>query len=160
MDAASVIGTTSAAITFIETIAKIVSITRELHENASGELDEHKRLREVVSALEGRIANLIEGHKSQAQLSHEEESMLQVAEQCRDVSKRIFHLLDRYQTGPRSQIGRESPLSAKRIAGRLSTKTIKVTLRMLWDKPEAEGLRQAFDLCSRQLSIHLILVSR
>ncbi|RBR20215.1 hypothetical protein FVER53590_09921 [Fusarium verticillioides] len=130
MDAASVIGTTSAAITFIETIAKIVSIARELHDNASGELDEHKRLREVVSALEGRIANLIEGHKSQAQLSPEEESMLQVAEQCRD------------------------------NRGSLIYKTIKVTLRILWDKPEAEGLRQAFDLCSRQLSIHLILVSR
>ncbi|KAF5968273.1 P-loop containing protein [Fusarium coicis] len=160
MDAASVIGTTSAAITFIETIANIVSIARELHGNASGELDEHKRLREVVSALEGRIANLIEGHKNQAQLSPEGESMLQVAEQCRDVSKRIFHLLDRYQTGPRSQIGHESLLSVKRISGRLSTKTIKVTLRILWDKPEAEGLRKTIDMCSRQLSIHLILVSR
>ncbi|PNP81422.1 hypothetical protein FNYG_05228 [Fusarium nygamai] len=160
MEAASIIGTTSAAVTFIETIAKIVSIARELHDNATGELDEHKRLREVVSALQDRIANLIQGRKSQAQLSPEEESMLQVAEQCQDVSKRIFHLLDRYQTGPRSQIGHESPLSAKRIAGRLSTKTIKVTLRILWDKPEAEGLRLAFDMCSRQLSIHLSLVSR
>ncbi|KAF4431492.1 P-loop containing nucleoside triphosphate hydrolase [Fusarium acutatum] len=161
MDPASIIGTTSAAVTFVETIAKIVSIARELHDNATGELDEHKRLREVVSALEARIATLIERRKSQTQLSPEEESMLQVAEQCQDVSKRIFHLLDRYQIGPKSQMGHKSPLTVKRITGRIfAKKTIMVTLRILWDKPEAEGLREAFDICTRQLSIHLILISR
>ncbi|KAH7186989.1 hypothetical protein DER44DRAFT_737016 [Fusarium oxysporum] len=161
MDPASIIGTTSAAITFVETIAKIVSIARKVHDNATGELDEHKRLRDVASALEPGIATLIEKCKSQTLLSPEEESLLQVAEQCQDVSKRIFHLLDRYQTGPISQIGHESPLSAKRITGRSSTKkTIKVTLRILWGEPEAEGLRQAFDMCTRQLSIHLTLISR
>lgn len=161
MDSASIIGTTSAAITFVETIAKIVSIARKVHDNATGELEEHKRLRDVASALEAGITTLIEKRKSQTLLSPEEKSMLQVAEQCQDVSKRIFHLLDRYQTGPISQIGHESPLSAKRITGRSSTKkTIKVTLRILWGEPEAEGLRQAFDMCTRQLSIHLTLISR
>ena len=51
MDPASIIGTTSAAITFVETIATIVSIARKVHDNAIGELDEHKRLRDVASAL-------------------------------------------------------------------------------------------------------------
>jgi hypothetical protein len=60
MDPASIIGTTSAAITFVETIAKIVSIARKVHDNATGELDEHKRLRDVASALEPGIATLIE----------------------------------------------------------------------------------------------------
>ncbi|CAG1972997.1 unnamed protein product [Fusarium graminearum] len=160
MDPASIIGTTSAAITFIETIAKIVSIARKVHDNATGELDEHKWLRDVTSALEPGIATLIKKRKSQTPLSPEEESLLQVAEQCQDVRKRIFHLLDKYRTGSISQIGHASPLSAKRITGRSSTKkTIKVTLRILWGEPEAEGLRQAFDMCTRQLSIHLTLIS-
>ncbi|KAH7204882.1 uncharacterized protein BKA55DRAFT_291554 [Fusarium redolens] len=82
MDPASIIGTTSAAITFIETIAKIVSIARKVHDNTTGELDEHKRLRDVASALEPGIATLIEKRKSQTLLSPKEESLLQVAEQC------------------------------------------------------------------------------
>ncbi|KAF5656529.1 P-loop containing protein [Fusarium circinatum] len=139
----------------------MVSIAKKLQDTATGELDDHKRLRDVVSALERGIATLTERRKNQALLPPEEKSMLQVAEQCQDIGKQIFHLLDRYQTGPRSQFDHEPPLSAKRIAGRLSTKkTIKVTLRILWDKPEAEGLRKAFEICTSQLSIHLMLVSR
>ncbi|CVL02574.1 uncharacterized protein FMAN_00078 [Fusarium mangiferae] len=135
--AASIVGTTSAAVTFVETIAKMVSIARKLHDSAT------------------------EKCKSQTRLSPEEQSMLEVAEQCQDVRKRLFLLLDRYQIGPKSQIGHKSPLSVKKITGRLfAKKTIKITLRILWDKPEAEGLRKAFDTCTGQLSIHLTLVSR
>ncbi|EXM15382.1 hypothetical protein FOTG_16260 [Fusarium oxysporum f. sp. vasinfectum 25433] len=130
MDPASIIGTTSAAITFVETVVKMVSVARNVH-NAMGELDEHKRLRDVTSALEPGIATLIGKRKSQTLLSPEEESLLQVAEQCQDISKQIFHLLDS-QTGPISQVGHKSSLSAKRNPTRLSTlKTVKVTLRIL-----------------------------
>ncbi|RBA11128.1 hypothetical protein FPRO05_04301 [Fusarium proliferatum] len=161
MEAASIIGTTSAAVTFVQTIAKMVSIARKLHDSTTGELDEHKRLRGVVSELDPGIATFIESHKSQTLLSREEKSMLQVAEQCQDVSKQLLLLLDRYQTGPKSQIGHKSLLSVKKITSRLFAKeTIKVTLRILWEKPEAEGLRKAFDTCTTQLSIHLTLVSR
>ncbi|KAF5650010.1 p-loop containing protein [Fusarium sp. NRRL 52700] len=121
MDPPSIIGTTSAAVTFVETIAKMVSIARELHSNATGELEEHKRLRDVVSKLERGIAPLTERRKSQTLRSPEEESMFQVANQCQDVGKQILDLLDRYQTGPKYQIGHEPPVSAKRIAGRLSS---------------------------------------
>ncbi|KAI7758721.1 hypothetical protein LZL87_013783 [Fusarium oxysporum] len=137
----------------------MASVARNVH-HAMGELDEHKRLRDVTSALEPGITTLIGKRKSQTLLSPEEESLLRVAEQCQDISKQIFHLLDS-QTGPISQVGHKSPLSAKTNPTRLSTlKTFKVTLRILWRKREAEGLRQAFKMCTSQLNLHLTLISR
>jgi hypothetical protein len=79
MDAAAIIGTTSAAITFVETLAKIVSLSRKVHQ-ATGELDEHKRLRDAASSLEPAIAALLEKSKSQTPLAPVEKGLLQVAQ--------------------------------------------------------------------------------
>ncbi|KAF4445541.1 p-loop containing nucleoside triphosphate hydrolase [Fusarium austroafricanum] len=97
MDPASIIGTTSAAITFVETIVEIVSIAREVHDTATGELNEHKRLRDVTSALKPGINILLAKRKSHGPLSQEEDSLLRVAEQCQDVAARISRLLDSSQ---------------------------------------------------------------
>jgi hypothetical protein len=152
MDAATIIGTTSAAITFVETLAKIVSLARKVYD-ATGEIDQHKRLRNATSALEPAIAALLEKGKAQTPLSPVEKSLLQVAEQCRDISKRIFHLLDSYQVGP------VSSLSGKGIPSLSSIKnTMKATYRIIRGGREEEGLRQDFNRCSSLLTIHLTLL--
>lgn len=160
MDPASIIGTTSAAITFVETLAKIVSVARKVH-RATDELDEHKRLRDAASALEPAITALIDKSKSQIPLSPVEKSLLEVAIQCRDVSKRIIHLLDSYQAGPVPQIGNNSPSSGKVITGLSSLKnTMKATFRIIRGEREEEGLKQDFDRCNTLLNIHLALISK
>ncbi|PNP50613.1 hypothetical protein FNYG_15944 [Fusarium nygamai] len=152
MDPASIIGTTSAAITFVETIVKIVSIAREVHDTATGELNEHKRLRDITSALKPGINTLIEKRKSQGPLSQEEDSLLRVAEQCEDVAARISHLLDRYQSGSRFTIDDNSQSPTKKVTSPLSIKrTMKVTLQILWDKPEAEGEEAELELINALL---------
>ncbi|KAH7242716.1 hypothetical protein BKA59DRAFT_481230 [Fusarium tricinctum] len=160
MDPASIIGTTSAAITFVETLAKIVSVARKVH-RATDELDEHKRLRDIASALEPAITALIEKSKSQISLSPVEKSLLEVTQQCQDVSKRIIHLLDSYQVGPVSQTGHNSPSPGKSITGLSSLKnSVKATFRIIRGEREEEGLRQDFDRCNRLLNIHLALISK
>lgn len=160
MDPASIIGTTSAAITFVETLAKIVSVARKVH-RATDELDEHKRLRDVASALEPAITALIDKSKSQTPLSPVEKSLLEVAKQCQDVSKRIIQLLDSYQVGPVPQIGNNPSSSGKGIAGLSSLKkSMKATFRIVRGEREEEGLRQDFDRCNRLLNIHLALISK
>lgn len=160
MDPASIIGTTSAAITFVETLAKIVSVARKVH-RATDELDEHKRLRDIASALEPAITALIDKSKSQISLSPVEKSLLEVTQQCQDVSKRIIHLLDSYQVGPVSQTGHSSPSPGKSITGLSSLKkSVKATFRIIRGEREEEGLRQDFDRCNRLLNIHLALISK
>ncbi|CAJ0551471.1 Ff.00g114010.m01.CDS01 [Fusarium sp. VM40] len=158
MDPASIIGTTSAAITFVETLAKIVSVARKVH-RATDELDEHKRLRDAASALEPAITALIDKSKNQTPLSPVEKSLLEVAKQCQDVSNRIIHLMDSYQVGPVSHNGNSSPSSEKSITGLSSVKkSMKVTFRIIRGEREEEGLRQDFDRCNRLLNIHLELI--
>ncbi|KAI6753926.1 hypothetical protein HG530_013102 [Fusarium avenaceum] len=160
MDPASIIGTTSAAITFVETLAKIASVARKVH-HATDELDEHKRLRDIASALEPATTALIDKSKSQISLSPVEKSLLEVTQQCQDVSKRIIHLLDSYQVGPVSQTGHSSPSPGKSITGLSSLKkSVKATFRIIRGEREEEGLRQDFDRCNRLLNIHLALISK
>jgi hypothetical protein len=158
MDPASIIGTTSAAITFVETLAKIVSASRKVH-RATGELEEHKRLRDAASALEPAITTLIDRSNSQTPRSPVEKSLLEVAKQCQDVNKRIIHVLDSYKVGPVSRIGHNSPSSGKRITGLSSLKnSMKATFRIIRGEREEEGLRQDFDRCNRLLNTHLALI--
>jgi hypothetical protein len=155
MDAAGIIGTTAVAVQSVAILWEIVSLARKVH-HANGELDEHKRLRDAASSWEPAIAALLEKSNSQTPLSHVEKSLLQVAEQCRDVSKRIFRLLDSYQVGPVSQIGHKSRLSEKLIPSVLSIKnTTKAAGRIIRSRREEQVLRQDFDRCNALLNIHL-----
>jgi hypothetical protein len=158
MDPFNIIGATSSTLAFVEALAKIVSVARKVH-RATGELDEHKRLRDVASALEPVITALVEESKSQTPLSPVEKSLFEVLKHCQDVSKRIIQLLDSYKIGPVSQVGHNSPLLGKIITGLSSIKnSIKATLRIILSEREEQGLRQDFDRCNSLLNIHLALV--
>jgi hypothetical protein len=158
MDPAGIIGTTAVAVQFVASLSEIVSLARKVH-HADGELDEHKRLRDAASDLEPAIVVLLEKSKSQTPLSPVEKSLLQVAQQCQDVSNGIFRLLDSYQVGPVSQIGHEPP-SSKTLSTRLLPfkNTIKTTSRIIRSRRDEEGLRQDFDRCISLLNIHLNLL--
>ncbi|KAF4460116.1 kinase-like domain [Fusarium albosuccineum] len=160
MDPASIIGTTSAVLTFVDTVVKIFSIGRQVHDSATDGLEEHKRLRDITFALEHGIATLEQQRESKTSLSAEENSLLKVATHCRDVGKKISDLLARYQIEPDTATTQKPPSLVKKGTGRSFKKATKITLRILWDQPEAKELKQEFNMCTVQLNAHLTLISR
>ncbi|KAJ3531752.1 hypothetical protein NM208_g8740 [Fusarium decemcellulare] len=160
MDPASIIGTTSAVLTFVDTAVKIFSIARQVHDSAAGGLEEHERLRDSTSALEHGITTLEQKLESKPSLSAEEANLLKVATHCRDVGKKISDLLAGYQIEADVATAQKSPSLVKKGTGRSFRKATKITLRVLWDHPEAKELKQEFNMCTVQLNAHLTLITR
>ena len=163
MDPASAIGLTSAVISFVDFIGKVVSTARELSD--AGNIEEHERLHALTAALEPGINSLRKrGEAEYWQLSEEEKSAIRVAEQCQQVSGSIQRLVGKMKLPQSKDVatGKEQVSRTDRILDKVvrSAKTGKVALYVLWKKQEAEDLRRQFDSCTLQLNTHLTRMAR
>ncbi|KAF5011527.1 hypothetical protein FDECE_2358 [Fusarium decemcellulare] len=92
MDPASIIGITSAVISFVDFIGKAVTTARELFD--AGTIDEYERLATLTTTLESGITRLEKrGEASHEHLSDEEKSALRVAKQCKQIGVSIQRLV-------------------------------------------------------------------
>ncbi|KAF5000640.1 hypothetical protein FDECE_11177 [Fusarium decemcellulare] len=89
MDPATIIGTTSAVLTFVDTAVKIFSTARQVHDSATGGLEEHERLRDITSTLEHGIATLEQKRDSKTTLSDEETSMLKTQPEVKELKQEL-----------------------------------------------------------------------
>ncbi|KAI8711958.1 hypothetical protein NCS52_01460900 [Fusarium sp. LHS14.1] len=155
MDPASIIGTTSAVISFVDFIGKAVNTARQLSD--AGSIDEYERLGKLTTTLESSIASLRKrGDAGDEELSDEEKSALRVAEQCKHIGDSIQHLLGKMRAPEptsKQQISMADKLLDKVTR---AAKTGRVALVVLWNKQEADDLRRQFDSCTIQLNAHLI----
>jgi len=163
MDPASIIGTTSAALTFVDFICKAVAITREIHDSAApGCRDQDVRLEKIAAAIKPGLDQLTRkvAEKGESALSDEERSMLGVANQCYAVANKILSHLRATTPQEKNSTGPNGP--NVKVLSKLNrgVKTIKTALHILWTKSEADELKHEFNLCTTQLTAHLVLVTR
>ncbi|EEU41538.1 uncharacterized protein NECHADRAFT_87715 [Fusarium vanettenii 77-13-4] len=155
MDPASIIGTTSAVISFVDFIGKAVNTARQLSD--AGSIDEYERLGKLTTTLESGIASLRKrGEAGDEELSDEEKSALRVAEQCKQIGDSIQHLLGKMRTP--EPTSKQQTSMADKLLDKVTraAKTGRVALVVLWNKQEADDLRRQFDSCTIQLNAHLI----
>lgn len=161
MDPASIIGTTSAVLSFVGFIFQTISVTRELHDAGKDGLDEHNRFKEVTSSLRPGLSKLKEkvDEKGEEALSVEEKSKLRVATQCEKVGDMILDHLDRYTPTHKSlSKAREAATPShqakmswmKRVLERIvsSKETLGAALRIVWYRADAEEMRMQFNICT------------
>ncbi|KAK0609528.1 hypothetical protein B0T17DRAFT_621585 [Bombardia bombarda] len=162
MDPGTIIGTTSAVLGFVNFIWKAASTANEIYDSATGSIDEHDRLRELMTALDPGITRLTLRLSQSSQLSDEEESTLNIAKLSKNIGTRLSALLPKSQTLPASGtavVGQSVADKAKTKASKL-LKTTKIAVIILAKKKEYEGLRDEFNTCTLQLNTHLMLISR
>jgi hypothetical protein len=162
MDPASIIGTTSAVLSFVNFVWKAASTARNLYESATGSQEEDERLRALTTALDPGIEKLRIRLQQIDKPSDEEASTLRVAEQCKKVGNMLLVLLDKQQRASLSENDGEKSSVADRLKEKLVkvTNVTKATIVILWNKHECEELRREFDTCTIQLNAHLLLVVR
>ncbi|KAF4465116.1 p-loop containing nucleoside triphosphate hydrolase [Fusarium albosuccineum] len=159
MDPASIIGITSAVISFVDFIGKAVTTARELSD--AGTIDEYERLATLTTTLQSGIASLEKRQEtSHGHLSDEEKSALQVAKQCKQIGVSIQRLVGKMRAPePTCPATSKQQISmADKLLDKVTraAKTGRVALFVLWKKQEADDLRKEFDSCTIQLNAHLI----
>lgn len=163
MDPASIIGTTSAALSFVDFVCKAVAVAREIHNSATPVCrDQDVRLEKIAAALKPGLEQLTRkvAEKGECTLSDEERSMLSVANQCYAVANKILRHLRASNPQEENDTGLNG--SDIKVLSKLNrgVKTIKTALHILWTKSEADELKHEFNLCTTQLTAHLVLVTR
>ena len=163
MDPASIIGTTSAVLSFVDFVWKAASTAKEIYDSATDSREEDDRLRELTSALDPAINKLQARLQQKGRLAEEEKSALRVAEQCRKVGGMLLELLRKQQLEPSAAKngagGRPLAATVKQKFARVAN-AAKVTIVVLWNKKECEDLRNEFNMCTIQLNTHLLVLSR
>lgn len=163
MDPASIIGTTSAVLSFVDFIWKASSTAKEIYESATDSREDDDRLRKLTSALHPAINKLQARLQQKGRLAEEEKSALRVAEQCRKVGGMLLELLRKQQLEPSAAKtgpgGHPTAATVKQKFARVA-KAAKVTIVVLWNKKECEDLRNEFNMCTIQLNTHLLVLAR
>ena len=162
MDPASIIGITSAVLSFVDFIGKAISIGRELHD-AQGTTAEYRRLGDLASDLHSGLDELeaaIEVKRVSSSLSPAEESLLSVLRQCVKVEEDLRKVAGlRVTKSPKGQPGASNANRLKvkiSYAFELGAKSIRVVL----SKQQADDLKREFHQCTTLLNIHLSVVAR
>jgi len=161
MDPASIIGITSAVLSFVDFIGKAISIGRELHD-AQGTTAEY-RLGDLASDLHSGLDELeaaIEVKRVSSSLSPAEESLLSVLRQCVKVEEGLRKVAGlRVTKSPKGQPGASNANLLKdkiSYAFELGAKSIRIVL----SNREADDLKREFHQCTTLLNIHLSVVAR
>lgn len=147
IDPSTIIGTTSAVLSFAESAIAIVKTAVGINKSEDGASEDNKRLSEVTRNGQELLSQMTEFKTSQAgkpTLTPAEESMLATAEQCRLFGENILKFLGKMQATNESSF-RSSP---------------KAAAKEVWYKSTVKGLNEQLHSCRTQLNTHLLAVVR
>ncbi|KAG8161447.1 hypothetical protein KVR01_008434 [Diaporthe batatas] len=145
MDPWTIIGTTSAVLSFAEFAFAIVKTAVDINKSEDGASEDNKRLADVTKNGQELLAQMSEFKISQAQeptLGPTEDSMLATAEQCRLLGEKILKFLDKMQAN------KEGSLRS----------SLKAAAKEVWYKSTVKGLNEQLQSCRTQLNTHLLVV--
>lgn len=164
MDPATIIGTTSAVLSFVTFIGQTIQVGRKIWDNAnevseSGD-NEYKQCKKLHQAFKPSLKRLKEEKlaKGEDALADAERSLLSVLSLCESLATEVINLMENYEYQPAPRPDPNGKHSRwKRITRKIGIagNFIKITLRVLWEEEEAKDLRERFNACAAQLNIHL-----
>lgn len=145
IDPWTVIGTTSAVLSFAEFAFAIVKTAVDINKSEDGASEDNKRLSEVTrngQQLLAQMAELRTPQSGKGILTPVEESMLAIAEQCRLLGERIIKFLGKMQASNEGSL----------------RSSLKAAAKEVWYKSTVKGLNEQLHSCRTQLNTHLLVV--
>ncbi|KAI1781201.1 hypothetical protein F4818DRAFT_32521 [Hypoxylon cercidicola] len=142
MDPFAAIGFVGNLITFVDFGFKLIYTAKDIHSSASGAIADNDDLSTRTLELR-RLAGRLKASKA-GSLSDQERSLLDVADQCMDISGDLEKLLDKLKT--------RNPKS-KRAA-------MKAAVRNWRKEDEKDTLEKKLDRCRQQLNLELLSLTR
>lgn len=177
MDPATIIGTTSAILSFVQFTGKVISVAYKIHDSADGAIDENRSLEEAVTEVQNRLEKLQPNGQvssTNAQLgtaasTNADTGLLRTAHECEMLGNEILRLLNKTKA-KYSQADRE-PLSLRRAWKRFRKDTaddltrtsskptfiegIRAGIQTVWQKDNIDSLRRQWEGCVVRLNIDL-----
>lgn len=165
MDPATIIGTTSAVLSFVHFSGKIIKTGVELHSKKANATETNKTFEESVTEFETRVAGLkastshagnYNNYNSSPTADDAWNNLLNCSSECENLGKRISALLGKCKANSktsRSSLRERLGLSAGRqtnVAKRAEcslTEVIRASVITVWTITEVESLRNHWSQC-------------
>lgn len=176
MDPASIIGTTSAILSFVQFSSKVISTAIEIRDNAGQATKSNQELGVMVKEFNSRLASLrsqwpvlrvdlsgLSGVEDDPQMG-----LLRCSAKCEDLGTKIAAMLDRigqqntdntrkparklkfWKTSPSAALSNDaSDVQAK--AG--YSAALKASFKSLWLEKEVKALREQWEQCVRDFNV-------
>lgn len=178
MDPATIIGTTSAILSFIQFTGKIISTAIAIRNNAGPAADSNQALDATVKEFNSRLAKLRSRMLAQPSQFSEfltadgdaQASLLLSLAKCEDLGSKIQKLLDRIGVQKMYQTG--SPVSKSRFRKVIYSPTgnipstvlvkaslpeaFKTSLKSLWMEKDIKSLREQWENCVKDFNINFL----
>lgn len=142
-DPFTIIGTTSAVITFAQFAGNIISTAYSLYESTTDGTAENERLEDVTSKMNQLLDNL-SAEKAAKPLSSQDKSIAELAASCHDLGEKILTLLKK------TKVQKAHSLRA----------SVRAAMATVWTKSVVNELRKELEFCTAQLSLHLQTIVR
>lgn len=180
MDPATIVGTTSAILGFVQFTGKLISVACEIYESSDGAVDDNQKLEEAVTDLQIRLRGLRPTEESSrsadaqagvhAARTDAEKSVLQTAIQCQTLGNEILEILNKTkakvvqidETRSQSLLRRSWRRLRRDDSGGTAptckptvTEAIKASVQTVWQKDKVGLLRQRWEFCVGRLNADL-----
>lgn len=171
MDPATIIGTASAILSFVQFTGTIISTGIKIRNAASGAIEENQSFKGVLSDFEDRLHELQFKTDNLAanpgSNNDAEESLLQASKGCQELGSRIREALDKTTAkvaneGERHSVRRRiSKIISRRPdkdAPQLSSnptlaEVIRASIQTVWKREEIDRLRDQWETCMVQFNL-------
>lgn len=170
MDPATIIGTTSAVLSFVEFTGEIISTIIEIGRKGKGATDDNRKFEQVVQDFNAKLSALrpkptIGPHGASVagpQVDTDaEEALLQSVARCEELGASINKVLLKAKAHPKDDHGKQSGSFRKvlgRIGGRGTNKgpalveVIRASVVTAWKADEIESLRTKWEFCIKAVN--------
>jgi DNA topoisomerase VI subunit B len=131
---------------FIYVAGKVVSSTTSIRRSIGGQLDEHRELEEITSALAHdarKIRECIQQRRDAAELTDAEKEQEQIGQDCQDVAEQLLDALGKLKT----RSGKKKAEKHKQS----QWQSFRQALRILWREDEICALEKRLDRFRQQM---------
>lgn len=181
MDSATIIGTTSAILSFVQFTGKVISVAYKIHGSSHGAIDDNKNLEEAVTGLQIRLKGLRTSGESSCSTDYHAEAsglepaadntLLTTARECEDLGNNLLKILNKTKSKA-VQVDEKRSASMLRRAWKRFRKDapddvarprskptllegIRASIHTVWHEDELRKLCQKWESCVIRLDMNL-----
>lgn len=180
MDPATIIGTTSAILSFVQITGKVIAVACKIHGSADGATDDNRSLEEAVTDFQTRLDKLRSVGKVSQSINLRagaspaktdvENSLLRTAHECETLSSKILNILIKTKATA-DQVDEKQSTSFKRawkrfrkdVTGDLTGSSskppfiegVRASIQTVWQKEKIDALRQQWESCVVRFNMDL-----
>lgn len=142
-DPFTIIGTTSAILSFVEFSGKVIKTARSLHDSVSGSTQSHERLESVMEQTRGLLAEMKQQQATESGIEVQGDTHI-IVENCESLGSDMLKLLEK---------------TKKKKEGKFLD-TIRAASNTVWTEGAVKDLQNQHAFCMTILNTHILSVMR